>query len=100
MKFRTVPMDADRLGLVRDALFTQPELNNQGVDRKADPEGPAKELAGLEMGKTAGGEKYAHNRPGGGDAEKSHDRPKQPSPLEEVLAENPKPVGTKQREQK
>ena len=93
-------MDADRLGLVRDALFTQPELNNQGVDRKADPEGPAKELAGLEMGKTAGGEKYAHNRPGGGDAQKNHDRPKQPSPLEGVFAATPKPVGTKQREQK
>src|ERR1700722_9310118 len=90
----------DRLRLVRYALFTQPELNDQGVDRKAHPEGPAKELPRLKMGKTAGGEKYAHDRPGGGDAQKNYDRPKQPSPLEEVLAATPEPVGTKQREQK
>src|SRR6185312_16261698 len=77
----------------RSPLRLHPKLDDDGVDRKADPEGDSEKLAGRHVRQRACGEEHAHYRPGGCDAEQNPDGARRPCSLPHVILAKVKPVG-------
>src|SRR5580698_3089510 len=81
-------------------MEAKPELDDDGVDRKSDPEGDAEELAGCEVSEAAGGKENSHHRTRSGDAEQDDDGSQQPASFQQRFAALPVQIGAEQRVEK
>ena len=78
-------------------MEAKPELDDDRVDRKSDPEGDAEELAGCEVSEAAGGEENSHHRTRSGDAEQDDDGSQQPASFQQRFAALPVQIAAAQR---